>query len=75
MGYNGEPVQLFVLRTEGTYLHVAGQDKTQQIGFPVDRAYVYDERKYRALRRAWEAKKQDKLSAIWRTCAKWHESL
>jgi len=74
MAYNDEPVHLFVLRRCGAYLHVSGHDTKQSIGFPIDRAYVFEERKYRALRRAWETKRSDKLSAILMTCAKWCES-
>jgi hypothetical protein len=75
LAYDGEPVQLFVLKRDGAYLHVFGQDKTHPIGFPIDRAYAFEERKYRALRRAWEAKLTDKVSALLAGCAKWHEQL
>ena len=74
MAYNDEPVQLFVLRRDGTYLHVVNRDMTQPIGFPIDRAYVFEERKYRALRQAWETKNVDKLSTLLTGCAKWYES-
>jgi len=74
MAYDDEPLKLFALRSAGPYIHVVGHDRTQPIGFPADRVYVYDERRFRALRRAWEAKDADKLSTLMLRCANWHES-
>ena len=49
IAYRDEPVRLSVLRQIGSYLIVVGRDRTQQIGFPVDRSYVYNKRQFRAL--------------------------
>jgi hypothetical protein len=73
--YDDEPVRLRVLRVTRQYVVVATYDTAQQIGFPRDRVYAFDQAMFEAMRQAFDTSDIAALSRLWNSCAKWREHI